>query len=133
MNLAQVIHQRWADAEGLDDLLPASRVTTGMNLDPSLPYAVISKQSDQVVERFSDGSAVDNVGLRVQVFHDNHDAGSDIVHQIKAAFDRTSFDLAGSDKVINMQRSNDFEVHQDDGTWRFVVDFTCTVQLATGV
>ena len=133
MNLAQVIHQRWADTAALNDLLPASEVTTGMSLDPSLPYAVVSKQSDRPVERFGDGSALDEIGVRVQVFHDNHDSGSAIVHQIKAAFDRTDFDLSGSDKVINMERSNDFELQQSDGVWRFVVDFCCMVQLATGV
>ena len=133
MNLAQVIHQRWANATPLNDLLPATQVTTGMSLDPALPYAVISKQSDRPVERFGDGSAVDEIGIRVQVFHDNHDSGSDIAHQIKAAFDRTNFDLSGSDKVINMERSNDFELQQSDGVWRFVVDFCCMVQLATGV
>jgi len=32
-----------------------------------------------------------------------------------------------------MKRTNDFAKQLDDGAWQFVVDFDCTVQLATGV
>lgn len=133
MNLAQVIHQRWAAAEALDQLLPASRVYTGMSVDPRPPYAVITRQSDRPSAYFHDGSTVDQVGVRVQVFHDNHDAGAAIVHQIKRAFHQSQFALSGSDKVINMQRANDSERPNDDGLWQFVIDFNCTVYLASGV
>jgi hypothetical protein len=133
MNLAQVIHQRWAGDEALSALLPASHLYTGMSVDPTPPYAVISRQSDRPLAVFNDGSAVDRVGVRVQVFHDNYDAGAAVVHQIKAAFHLAEFPLAGSDKVIGMQRSNDFERQNDDGVWQFVVDFQCAVYLAGGV
>jgi len=133
MNLAQAIHQRWAANAALNDLLPASRVYTGLSFDPVRPFAVISKESDQPHTYNSDGSAVDTIGLRIQVFHDHYDAGAEILHHIKAAFDRTSFDLAGSDKVLNIQRSNDWERQHNDGAWQFVVDFKCTVYLASGV
>ena len=133
MNLAQVIHQRWAAAAGLNDLLPAARVYTGMSFDPSLPFAAIGKESDRPKSYQNDGSAVDTVGLRIRVFHERHADAAAIVHQIKAAFDRTAFDLAGSDKVLIMQRVNDFEQQRDDGAWQMVVDFNCTVYLAAGV
>jgi len=138
MNLLQVIHQRWAAASALNDLLPASRVTTGAGVDSALPLAVISKQAARPLERFSDGSTVDEIVLRVEVFHDDHDAGSAVTHQVKVAFDRTSFDLADGDEVLNMERANDFAGQQDDGRqdggqWRFVIDFRCIVHLATGV
>jgi hypothetical protein len=133
MNLAQVIHQRWAATEPLDDLLPASRVYTGMSVDPTRPYAVVTRQSDRPVALFNDGSTVDRVGVRVEVFHDNYDSGAAVVHQIKTAFHLVQFALSGSDKVISMQRSNDFERQNEDGVWQFVVDFNCTVYLASGV
>jgi len=133
MNLAQVIHQRWAAASALNDLLPASRVHTGISTGGPLPFAVLSKENDRPVERFGDGSAIDTVGVRIQVFCEDADAGAAVMHQIKTAFDCTSFDLAASDKVIDMKRTNDFARPLDDGTWQFVVDFDCTVQLATGV
>ena len=44
MNLAQVIHQRWAGDGALSALLPASRLYTGMSVDPTPPYAVITRQ-----------------------------------------------------------------------------------------
>ena len=130
MNLAQVIHQRWAAAAALAELLPAASVYTGTSVDPTTPYAVIGKQSDRPEANFNDGSAVNTVVVRIEVFHDNRDAGAAIVHQVKAAFDRTDFALAGGDKVINMQRSNDSERQEKDGVWKFTADFNCTVYLS---
>jgi hypothetical protein len=133
MNLAQVIHQRWAADAALSSLLPASRVYTGMSIDPTRPYAIITRQTDRPVACFNDGSTVDRVGVRVQVFHDAYDAGAAVVHQIKLAFHLAEFALSGSDKVFTMQRSNDSEHQNEDGVWQFVVDFNCTVYLASGV
>ncbi len=133
MNLAQVIHQRWAAATTLNGLLPASRVYTGLSFDPQRPFAVISKESEQPQTYHSDGSAIDTVGLRIQVFHDNYDAGAEIVQQIKTVFDRSAFELAGSDKVLNIKRSNDSEQQNNDGAWQFIIDVDCTVYLAAGV
>jgi hypothetical protein len=133
MNLAQVIHQRWAANSALNNLLPAARVYTGLSFDPVEPFAVISKEKDRPETYHSDGSAIDVVGLRIQVFHDHYDAGAAILHQIKTAFDRTNFDLAGSDKVLNINRANDSERQTDDGVWQFIIDFDCTVFLASGV
>jgi hypothetical protein len=132
MNLAQVIHQRGAAAEQLNDLLPADRVTTGTGVDPTLPYAAISKHSQRPGVIYNDGSAVDTVGVQIEVFHDDYDAAAAIVAQIKAVFDRTDFALAGSDRVINIQRSNDFQEHAADGTWRMAVDLNCSVYLESG-
>ncbi|MHC4179509.1 MAG: tail completion protein gp17 [Planctomycetota bacterium] len=133
MNLAQVIHQRWTATEPLNDLLPAARVYTGMSVDPTTPYAIITRQSDRPVACLNDGSTVDRVGLRIAVFHDHYDAGASIVHQIKVAFHLAEFALSGSDKVISMRRSDDFERQSEDGVWHFAVDFNCTVYLASGV
>ena len=133
MNLAQVIHQRWAANSTLDNLLLATRVYTGLSFNPERPFAVISKESDKPETYQSDGAAIDSVGLRIQVFHDHYDAGAEIVHRIKAAFDRTAFDLAGSDKVLNTQRANDTEKQTNNGVWQFTIDFNCTVYLASGV
>jgi hypothetical protein len=133
MNLAQVIHQRWAAAAALEELLPAERVYTGLSVDPSAPFAVISKLSEQPAGYHNDGSAVATVGLRIQVFHSQYDAAAAIVQQVKAAFDRSDFALAGSDKVVDMQRVNDFERQTADGVWECVCDFHCTVHLAAGV
>ena len=55
-----------------------------------------------------------------------------ILEQIKVALDRTSFELSGSDRVLFMQRTDDFANQNDDGLWRMVVDFRLTVYLASG-
>ena len=127
MNLLEVIHQRWAAATALDSLLPAARVYTGMSADPSRPFAVIFKQSHRPLAQCNDGTAFAAIGLRIQVFHDNHDAAAAIVDQLKAAFDRTQFSLSGNDTVILVQHSNDWEKQNEDGVWQMTVDFLCTV------
>jgi hypothetical protein len=133
MNLGQTIHQRWAASATLDALLPADRVYTGLSVDPAMPYAVISKQSDRPLSRHNDRSGVDTVVVRMQVFHEDYDAAAAIIAQIKSVFDRSRFALSGSDQVLNMQRTNDSEAQQADGVWQMIIDFNCTVYLADGV
>ena len=133
MNLFQVIHQRWAAEPALSGLLPAARVHTGLSVDPTPPYAVLGKrgQSPQTVHH--DGSGVDAVEVRVEVFDEDLERGAAVVERLKAAFDRTAFDLSGSDKVLYMRRRNESQQQQDDGLWRLAVDFECSVFLASGV
>lgn len=139
MNLAQVIHQRWAAAEELHSLLPAGRVFTGWSVDPQVPYAVISQRSGSLagpagaeILRYNDGSAAEAVELRIEVFDEDYDRAAAVIAQSKAAFDNTSFDLAGSDKVILMRRSTEAEEQTADGSWRLAIDFRLTVYLAAG-
>ncbi|MBN2476901.1 MAG: DUF3168 domain-containing protein [Pirellulales bacterium] len=129
MNLMQTIHQRWAADETLDGLLPASRVSTGINVDPASPYAVIGTRGNRPIGYHNDGSVLVTVGVRIQVFDEAYDAAAAIVAQVKATFDRTDFDLSGDDRVVNMQRTDDRARQEDDGTWQWVVDFDCTVYL----
>jgi hypothetical protein len=130
VSLLQTIHQRWAADEALSALLPASRVYVGTNTDPTVPLAVIGKKSGRPRTACNDGSTVDAVGVRVQVFHGEYDSALAIAEQVGAAFDRAAFPLTGGDKVIHMRRTNDREQQQDDGAWRMVVDFECLVYRA---
>ncbi len=133
MNLIQAIHQQWADSTELSALLPASCVYTGINVEGALPYAVITKRSHRPWVYLSDGSAIDRVGVRMEVFHENYDSAAAIAQQMKVAFDRADLPLAGGDEVISVQRADDFECQDDDGLWRLTVDFLCTVLLESGV
>lgn len=133
MNLLQVIHERWAATAALEDVLSATSVFTGMAFDPTLPFAVIEKNTDNADMYANDGMSVDSIGVRMQIFHENHDDGAEILHQVKTAFNRTEFDLSGNDRVVNMHRTNDFEIQEEDGAWRFVIDFNCRTYLAAGV
>jgi hypothetical protein len=133
MNLMEVIHQRWAAADALDDLLSAERVFTGLNVDRDVPYAAIRKRADRPLSRHNDGSAASNVALRVEVFHDDHDAALAILHQVKTAFEGTAFDLSDGDKVLDMRRVDDWAVQGDDQVWQLTIDFNCTIHLTAGV
>jgi hypothetical protein len=133
MNLLQVLHQRWSANAELNGLLPASRVFTGMSSDRTPPFAVIFKLSQRPLSLPGDGSAIDRAAVRFRVFHDHYDAGAEILQHVKIAFDRTAFDLAENNKVLNLQRTNDSENQHDDGIWEFTIDFDCTLYLPTGV
>jgi len=130
MSLVQAIHERWAATAALQAALPASRLYTGLCPDAALPWATVDKQSARPVACHNDGSTALAIGLKIEVFHGAHDVGAAIVQQVVAAFDRCDFALAGSDRVVDMRRVNDFERQSDDGVWQFTCEFQCIVFLA---
>lgn len=133
MNLEQAIHQRWAATDALNSLLPAENVTTGRSLSRSTPYATLVRQRSRPALRTNTADAVDEVTLRFNVWHDDHDAGLAIAQQIKAAFDRGRFALAGGDRVIEMRRTGDWATQHDDGVWQVTIEFLVRVYLSSGV
>lgn len=140
MRLLETLHDLWAAHTALNAALASSRVFTGLNFTLDPPYATILKDSDIYVAQDNAGQSVDTIGVTIQVFHENHDAGARIVDRIKACYNRTHFTLntsssssgEESDRVIAMQRQSDSEFQEDDGTWRFVVGWTVSVFLREG-
>ncbi len=133
MNLEQAIHQRWAASDALAALLPAEHLKTGRSLAGSLPYATITRKSCRTAFRTNAGDALDEVALRISVWHGDYNAGRSVVEQMKAAFDRSSFDLSGGARVTQMRRTDDSALQHDDGTWQFIIDFLVQVYLPSGV
>jgi hypothetical protein len=133
VNLEQAVHQRWAASEALAAMLAAERVTTGRSLGDSVPYATITRRQCRTAFRTNAGDALDEVTLRIHVWHDDHEAGRAIVEQVKATFDRSDFELAGGARVVQMRRAHDAAVQHDDGTWQFTVEFLVEVYLPSGV
>ena len=132
MNLEQVIHQRWAATETLNALLPAENVKTGRSLDGATPYATIARLKSRTRLRTNAGDALDELTLRVCVWHDEYDAGRAVADEVKATFDRSAFTLAGGDRVVQMLRSDDFASQHDDGLWQFTTEFLVQVYLPSG-
>jgi hypothetical protein len=132
VNLEQVVHQRWAASEDLSSLLPAGNVKTGRSFDGSVPYASIARLGNRTAFRTNAGDALDEVMLRINVWHDDYDAGRAIMEQITATFDRSDFALSGADRVIQMRRTDDSASQHDDGTWQFTVEFLVQVHLPSG-
>ena len=127
MNLAQVIHQRWVAAAGLNALLPAGRVYTGSSVDPTPPFAILSKLTGRPAARFNDGSACDTVAVRIEVYDSDYDHALAVREQVKLAFDGASFALAGSDRVLDMRRTDDAQQQRPDGVWLLAMEFECYV------
>ncbi len=133
MNLEQAIHQRWADDDALNSLVAAEHVKTGRSLGAVLPRATIARRASRTAFRTNAGDALDEVTLRVSVWHDDYDAGRAVVGRVKTAFDRTDFPLDGDDRVVQMRRTDDSATQHTDGTWQFTVDFLVQVHLSSGV
>ena len=133
MNLAKYLHLHWAASTALDTLLPAEKVFTGMSGDSARPYASISKESATPFSRHNDGSALDKVLMRIQVFHGQYDDALAVLDEIKKTFESIAFDLDGGCKVLAMQRVGESEKQLDAEAWQFTVDFQCTVYLPEGV
>jgi hypothetical protein len=127
MNLPQLLHQRWTDDATLNAALPASRVYTGPSVDPATPFAVITRRSARPVRSFGDGSGIDAVLIRIELFHDSYDTATTIAQAIKNALTGYAIDLTSGDRLLTVHREDESE-HQDiDGTWRLTLDFHCTV------
>ena len=133
MNLEQVIHERWAAAEELESLLPAENVKTGRSFGDSVPYATITRIKGRPVARTNAGDALDEVTLRISLWHDDYDSGWAVAEAVKAAFDRSAFALAGEDRVVQMCRTQDAASQSEDGTWKFTIEFLVQAYLSSGV
>jgi len=132
MNLTQILHQRWSADATLDAALPAGRVFTGPSVDPATPFAVITQLGARPIRSFGDGSVLDAVVIRVELFHDSYDAATSIATAMKDAFTGFAIDTELGDRLLAMRRDNETEHQAADGTWRMTVDFACTVYLISG-
>ena len=127
------IHTRWAATVALNTLLDSSRLKTGLEFaDYELPFCAVNKDGDSPLIRSNNAQTVDTVSIRFQLFHQSNADGAAIIHQMKIAFDRVAFLLTAPDGVIDMQRTNDFELQEPDGVWRFVIDFEAKVAVVAG-
>lgn len=132
MTLEQAIHARWAASPALEALLPAQRVRTGAFHGDGRPYATLERKAGRTVFRTNAHDAVDEVLLAVHVWHESYDAGLAIVREVKAAFDRSQFDLDGGDRAIQVRRTAESARQHDGGVWQFTVEFSVSVYLASG-
>jgi hypothetical protein len=134
MNLAQAIHTRWAADTVLNGLLPVTQVMTGIYVagEPGSRYATVALCGGRFEGAANDGSSIDTVTIRIQVHHDDYDTGRSIADAVLASFDRSSFSLSPTDKVICMQRTGLPTETQDAASrrWSWAIDFQCRVSLA---
>ena len=131
MTLEEALHARWAASEALDTLLAADRLSTGPS-HAARPYAVLSRGPTRTLLRTNAGDALDEVDVSFHIWHDDHAAAGAIVQQLKAAFDRSAWDLGDGRRVLRMLRTGETVVACADGAWEFVVAFSLRVHLPQG-
>jgi hypothetical protein len=136
MNLAQLIHARWAAAPQLNDLLSVAKVMTGtfFATDPGARYATVTLPGSRAHGFLNDGSSLEVVTIRLRIHHDDYDLGKAVVDAALAVFDRSEFALSADERVINMQRTGLPQELQDPrtGQWDWVIEFHCRVHRGVG-
>jgi hypothetical protein len=131
MTLEQAIHKHWADCPALEELLSADRLSTGRSLGTPAPYATLRRESTQPVCRTNAGR-LDEVGLRIDLWHDGYSAGRAVVDQIDAAFDGCWLDLDDERQLMALRRTGLSERQHDDGLWQFTLQFSARVFIPLG-
>ena len=129
MNLEQAIHQHWADTAALETLLPAAKVTTGRSSSAAVPYATIERTESRPTLPTNLGDAVEDVALRVTVWHDDHDAGHAIAEQVEIAMDRATLTLAGDGQAARLRRTGSAATQHADGLWQWTIELRARVYL----
>ena len=133
MEIEAAIHRRWAATPALDALLSADRLRTGLVHGDDRPYATLERKSSRTAFRTNAGDALDEVTLAIHVWHDSFDAGQAIVEAILAAFDNSSFDCGAGDRVVQIRRTAQSAKQQANNAWQFILEFSASVHLCSGV
>lgn len=130
MNLEQVVHERWAASPELAALLPAERFFCGRVSTGTLPYATLLRRAARRRWPSNSGEEIEEVALRIRVWHTNFEAARLVGRAIGEVFDRSRFPLAGGDCVMHMRRRRESAYQFDDGAWRLTLDFRVYVRVA---
>jgi hypothetical protein len=132
MTLEQAIHERWAATDALAALMPAERLTTG-RASGALPYATLLRQESRPLAATNGGVAVEELSLRLRVWHADHDAGRAVVDAAKTALDGAEFYPVEGARLARLRRQGEAAFEHEDGTWRFTVRYRVYLYCFPGV
>ncbi len=127
MSLEQAIHQRWAESPDLVAQLATDRVTTGYGSPASPPYATVIRNDARPLARTNAADRFDEVTLRIDVWHDDHDAGRAIADEVREAFDRSAFTLPDGASTVRARCHGQSVRQHDNGLWQFSIELTARV------
>jgi hypothetical protein len=128
VNIEQAIHARWVATAALAALLPAENVTTGHSLRGVIPYATIERTESRPALPTNLGAAVEDVRLRITVWHDDYDAAHAIADEIHNAMDRCVLALPGGE-TVRIHRVDSAASQHADGIWQWTVVLRAKVHL----
>jgi hypothetical protein len=133
MSVEQAIQRRWAAYRPLERWVPKERVYTGSAHDsPSMPYAVLTRQSDRPVVHTSSGTCVREITVRIHLWVSTLGEGKSIVSRLGQAFGLADPRMIDAD-ILVIRRGEQDEKHNEDGSWRLRVDLIVLVQQRAGV
>ncbi len=119
--IEQALHQHWAQSPVLCALLPVSRLCTGIAHAAGVPYATVTREKSRVRYRTSAGSTIDEVIVRIDIWHSEHAPAMAILQAVRAALDRAPLELPGPSAVLATCLNEDQVRQHDDGFWQVSV------------
>jgi Protein of unknown function (DUF3168) len=123
MNLESEIHRRWAADFALASLVPVDRVFTGAaGGAPALPYVVIERLKVAPKVRTSSKTAIDEAGLRLNIWAAGLEQAQAIVRAAAARLERADFPLAEG-RVLDVLLADERQQREPDGSWHVAADY----------
>jgi hypothetical protein len=132
MNLAQLVHARWAASARLNALLPVGKVLAGGRFhgDPGTRYATLTLPGSRSAGIPRAQWVPETVIVRARIHHDDYAAGQAIVAALLACLDGQEFSLVAWQRKVSIERGSVPKEMQDPrtGHWDWVTDLRCRVQ-----
>ena len=132
MSLMASLHDLWEAEAGLEALLPAARVFTGLvPAGTSLPYAMLEQPSSSPYARTND-SMFRDVGVTVHVWTETFGEGDAIREQIEASLANRTIETDDG-KVLDVTVESSGSLREDDPgdpAWQFVIQLGLLVSRA---
>lgn len=123
MSVEQAVHQHWALWKPLTDLVPESRVVTGLAQgEPALPYVTIQRQGDAATTRTSSGTLLDTLRLRFSIWDDRLDRALLVARELRQRFNRADFGWSQG-RVLDCRQVQHAHLEEEDGIWRVMLDY----------
>jgi hypothetical protein len=131
MNLEHALHAHWSACRPLADLVPPSRLFTGLARgEPDLPSVTLDRPGDQPPTHTSSGHTLAAARFRFDVWDDQLDRAHQVAQAIAACFDRAAFAGCGG-RVLDCLPLGRSQQQHPAGRWQLALDYLVRAQFDT--
>lgn len=128
MSVEQAIHEHWGAYKPLADLVSDANVFTGeAKGELTLPYVTLERIGDTESRRTSEGTILETVQLRFNVWGETLDQVKKVGDAISDHFNRLDFDWSRG-KVCDCKPNNQVDVPDTNGVWHSLRDYLVRVR-----
>lgn len=117
MSLEKALHEWWAAEASLRTWIAPDRFFTGHVTDGELPYGTLWRLGSRVLWRTGAGDLLEEVGLRLRLWHPDYQAVRAIVEHVRRVWDRSSFRLEEGGQVAALLIGPQTYRQERKGAW----------------